>query len=73
MKKNIIIVVLAVVAIVSFISTYQMSSRASYWMQRCDAAEKVIDRWANDDEDYFLDVIMEGDEYMEWFDLGGNQ
>ena len=39
MKKNIIIVVLAVVAIVSFISTYQMSSRASYWMNRCDAAE----------------------------------
>ena len=73
MKKNIIIVVLTVVAIVSFISTYQMSSRASYWMNRCDAAEAVIDRWANDDEDYFLDVIMEGDEYMEWFDLGGNQ
>lgn len=73
MKKNIIIVVLAVVAIVSFISTYQMSSRASYWMNRCDAAEAVIDRWANDDEDYFLDVIMEGDEYMEWFNLGGNQ
>lgn len=73
MKKNIIIVVLAVVAIVSFISTYQMSSRASYWMNRCDAAEAVIDRWANDDEDYFLDVIMEGDEYMEWYNLGGNQ
>lgn len=73
MKKNIIIVILAVVAIVSFISTYQMSSRASYWMNRCDAAEAVIDRWANDDEDYFLDVIMEGDEYMEWYNLGGNQ
>ena len=73
MKKNIIIVVLAVVAIVSFISSYQMSSRASYWMQRCDAAESVIDRMADDNEDYFLDVIMEGDEYMEWFDLGGNQ
>lgn len=73
MKKNIIIVVLAVVAIVSFISTYQMSSRASYWMQRCDAAEAVIDRMTDDNEDYFLDVIMESDEYMEWFDLGGNQ
>ena len=73
MKKNIIFVVLAVVAIVSFISSYQMSSRASYWMQRCDAAESVIDRMADDNEDYFLDVIMEGDEYMEWFDLGGNQ
>lgn len=73
MKKNIIIVVLTVVAIVSFISTYQMSSRASYWMQRCDAAESVIDRMADDNEDYFLDVLMEGDEYMEWFDLGGNQ
>lgn len=73
MKKNVIIVVLSVLVIMLFASVRSMSSRASYWMQRCDAAESVIDRWANDDEDYFLDVIMEGDEYMEWYDLGGNQ
>lgn len=73
MKKNVIIAVLTVLVIVLFTSVKSMSSRASYWMQRCDAAESVIDRWANDDEDYFLDVIMEGDEYMEWYNLGGNQ
>lgn len=73
MKKNCIIVVLVVLVIMLFASVRSMSSRASYWMNRCDAAESVIDRWANDDEDYFLDVIMEGDEYMEWYNLGGNQ
>lgn len=73
MKKNCIIAVLAVLVIVLFASVKSMSSRASYWMQRCDAAEAVIDRMADDNEDYFLDVIMESDEYMEWFDLGGNQ
>lgn len=73
MKKNVIIVVLTILVIVLFASVRSMSSRASYWMQRCDAAESVIDRMADDNEDYFLDVIMEGDEYMEWFGLGGNQ
>lgn len=73
MKKNCIIVVLVVLVIMLFASVKSMSSRASYWMNRCDAAEAVIDRMADDNEDYFLDVLMEGDEYMEWYDLGGNQ
>lgn len=73
MKKNCIIAVLAVLVIVLFASVKSMSSKASYWMQRCDAAESVIGRMADDNEEYFLDVLMEGDEYMEWFDLGGNQ
>lgn len=73
MKKNCIIAVLAVLVIVLFASVKSMSSRASYWMNRCDAAEAVIDRMAEDNQEYFLDVLMEGDEYMEWFDLGGNQ
>lgn len=71
--KNIVIAILAVASIVSFISCYQMSSRASYWMNRCDAAEEVINRMADDNEDYFLDVIMESDEYNSWYSLGGNQ
>ena len=73
MKKNIIILALIITSIISLTSVSSMSSRASYWMQRCDAAEAVIDRMADDNEDYFLDVIMEGDEYSEWFYLGGNQ
>lgn len=68
MKKNIIIVVLAVVTIVSFISTYQMSSRASYWMNRCDAAEEVIDRVEADMPDYVMDVLCEGDEWGIWLE-----
>lgn len=68
MKKNIIIVVLAVVAIVSFISSYQMSSRASYWMQRCDAAEEVINRVEADMPDYVMDVLCEGDEWSIWLE-----
>ena len=68
MKKNIIIVVLTVVAIVSFISTYQMSSRASYWMQRCDAAEEVINRVEADMPDYVMDVLCEGDEWIIWLE-----
>ena len=71
--KNIVITILAVVSVVSFISCYQMSSRASYWMNRCDAAEEVINRMADDNEDYFLDVIMEGDEYNSYYSLGSNQ
>ena len=68
MKKNIIIVVLAVVAIISLISSYQMSSRASYWMQRCDAAEEVIDRVEADMPDYVMDVLCEGDEWNIWLE-----
>lgn len=71
--KNCIIALLSILVIMLFASVKSMSSRASYWMDRCDAAEAVIDRMADDNEDYFLDVIMEGDEYSEWFDLGGNQ
>lgn len=73
MKKNIIIVVLAVVAIVSFISSYQMSSRASYWMNRCDAAEEVLEEMIDSNENYFLDVVMERDCYYHWHSFGGNQ
>lgn len=73
MKKNIIIVVLAVVAIISLISSYQMSSRASYWMNRTLAAEEVLEEMIDSNEDYFLDVVMERDCYDTWYSLGGNQ
>ena len=73
MKKNIIILVLAIISIISLTSVSSMSSKASYWMQRCDAAESLINEMADDNEDYFLDVIMEGDEYTTWHNLGGNQ
>ena len=49
-----------------------MSSRASYWMNRCDAAEALIDEMADYDEDLFLDVFMEGDCYNTFHQLRGN-
>lgn len=77
MKKNISILVLAIICvisltIVSLTSIKSMSFRASYWMQRCDAAEEVLDEMIDHDEDYFLDVVMEGDCYNTWYQLGGN-
>lgn len=71
--KNIIIATLVIISIVSFISTYQMSSRASYWMNRTFAAEEVLEEMIDSNEDYFLDVVMERDCYNTWYSLGGNQ
>ena len=71
--KNIIIATLVIISIVSFISIYQMSSRASYWMNRTLAAEEVLEEMIDSNEDYFLDVVMERDCYSSWYSLGGNQ
>lgn len=68
MKKNCIIAVLAVLVIVLFASVKSMSSRASYWMNRCDAAEEVIDRVEADMPDYVMDVLCEGDEWNIWLE-----
>ena len=68
MKKNCIIAVLAVLVIVLVASVKSMSSRASYWMQRCDAAESVIDRVESDNPDYVMDVLCEGDEWCDWLE-----
>lgn len=68
MKKNCIIVVLSVLVIMLFASVRSMSNEASYWMQRCDAAESVIDRVESDNPDYVLDVLYEGDEWCDWME-----
>lgn len=68
MKKNCIIAVLAVLVIVLFASVKSMSSKASYWMNRCDAAEEVIDRVEADMPDYVMDVLCEGDEWNIWLE-----
>ena len=68
MKKNVIIVVLSVLVIMLFASVKSMSSRASYWMQRCDAAESVIDRVETDIPDYVMDVLCDGDEWNIWLE-----
>ena len=68
MKKNCIIVVLTILVIVLFASVRSMSNEASYWMQRCDAAESVIDRVESDRPDYVMDVLCEGDEWNIWLE-----
>ena len=68
MKKNVIIVVLTVLVIMLFASVRSMSNKASYWMQRCDAAEEVIDRVEADMPDYVMDVLCEGDEWNIWLE-----
>ena len=71
--KNCIIVVLIVALLVSVFSVNQMSNRASYWMNRCDAAEAVIGRVEEEQEDYVLDVLCEGDEWTYWQESGGDE
>ena len=66
--KNCIIVVLTILLIVLFASVKSMSSRASYWMNRCDAAEEVINRVEADMPDYVMDVLCEGDEWNIWLE-----
>lgn len=67
--KNCIIVVLIVALFVSLFSINQMSSRASYWMNRCEAAENVIERVELDNENYVLDVLCESDAWYEWYEV----
>jgi ABC-type cobalt transport system substrate-binding protein len=68
MRKNVIIVLLVVLVIMLFASVRSMSERASYWMNRCDAAESVIDRVESDNHDYVIDVLCEGDEWCDWME-----
>lgn len=73
MKKNCIIVVLTILVIVLFASVKSMSSRASYWMQRCDAAERVIERVEEDKPNYVMDGLACGQEWEDWTNLGGDK
>jgi hypothetical protein len=46
-----------------------MSKKASYWMQRTIAAEAVIEKVEEDNEDYILDVLSESDVWYEWYEV----
>lgn len=45
------------------------SCGASQLKKRLDAAEAVIDQVWEDQPDYCLDVLVEGDVYQEWAEL----
>lgn len=66
MRKNVIIAILGIALLIAITSGRQMTDRTVYWMQRCDAAESVINRVESDNPDYVLDVLCEGDEWSDW-------
>lgn len=66
--KYIIFMLLSVSLSVMIYSHHQMTERAIYWMERCDAAESVINQVEEDQKDYVLDVLCEGDAYQEWLE-----
>lgn len=41
----------------------------SSWKERCRAAEAVIDQVWEEQPDYCLDVLVEGDAYQNWQEL----
>lgn len=69
----IVTIILLVTNIVSFIEVKKMSSIASYHMQDADKAhqvmEAIMDRVYEDNPDYYLDVLMESDAYMQYEEI----
>ena len=66
MRNTVIIALMSITIVMLFMSLRSMSRRAAYWMNRCDAAERVIDRVEQDNIDYVGDVLSEGDEWNDW-------
>lgn len=67
MKKNFALIILSLVVIIAFFEVRAMSTRASYWMKRCDAAEQVIHQVEDDDpENYYTDGLGDTMVYDEW-------
>lgn len=71
--KKIIITVLVITNIITLISLNKMSKRASMHMKEADhiynVMEGLLDRVFEDDSTYFLDVLTESQEYMEYEEL----
>jgi predicted S18 family serine protease len=66
MRKNIIIAALAACCTAAVISLSSAVYNISYWKQRAKAAESIISVIEEDNPDYILDVLCEGDEWTEW-------
>lgn len=72
-NKYIIIIVLVITNIITLIALNNMSNRASYHMNDADKVfnvlEGILDRVFEDDSTYYLDVLVESQEYMEYEEL----
>lgn len=73
MKQLYIIIILVMTNLITFFSLINMSERASYHMKDSDKVynvlEDILDRVYEDDSTYFLDVLVESDEYQEYEEL----
>ena len=66
MRKNIIIAALVVCCTAAVLSLSSAVNNMSYWKQRAKAAEALLNVVEEDNPDYILDVLCEGDEWAEW-------
>lgn len=73
MKKICIIMILVITNLITISSLVKMSSRASYHMKETEEVynvlEGILDRVEEDRSDYFWDVLIESQEYMEYEEL----
>ena len=62
--------VLVITNLITISSLIKMSSRASYHMQETEEVKKVLEgileRIKEDKSDYFWDVLMESQDYIEY-------
>lgn len=69
MKKNLIIITLAIFAMVSSCSSYRMSNEAATLLKECKLASNVINQVISDCPDYFYDVLVETDAWQEYIEV----
>lgn len=55
--------------VLGFLMTTCMGISYADMAKRCHAAEAVISQVWEDQPDYCLDVLVEGDTYQEWMEL----
>lgn len=71
--KNLVIIILALVALVELAIFNGRPASNDYWFDRCVAAEDVIYRVYEDNDTYVLDVLSESFEWGEWITLAEKQ
>jgi ABC-type dipeptide/oligopeptide/nickel transport system permease component len=68
-----LVIILVVTNIISLIEVSKMSEIASYHLQDVDKAhqamEAIMDRIHKDNPDYYWDVLMESDAYMQYEEI----
>lgn len=73
MKKNIIIIILTVVALIELTLLHRKSASADYWLQRTVAAEDIIYCVYEHDNIYVLDTLSKSNEWDTWVSIASKQ